>query len=40
LGLWWAEPAAALIMVPIIAREGFEDCAVEPATKRADNETQ
>ena len=24
LGWWWADPAAALIMVPIIAREGFE----------------
>src|SRR5436309_11126848 len=23
-GLWWADPAAALIMVPIIAREGFD----------------
>lgn len=23
-GWWWADPAAALIMVPIIAREGFE----------------
>jgi len=24
LGWWWADPAAALIMVPIIAREGVE----------------
>lgn len=24
LGWWWADPAAALIMVPIIAKEGFE----------------
>ena len=24
-GLWWADPIAALIMVPIIAREGIED---------------
>jgi len=24
LGWWWADPVAALIMVPIIAREGFE----------------
>lgn len=24
LGLWWADPVAALIMVPIIAKEGFE----------------
>ena len=23
-GLWWADPAAALIMVPIIAKEGIE----------------
>jgi divalent metal cation (Fe/Co/Zn/Cd) transporter len=24
LGWWWADPVAALIMVPIIAREGIE----------------
>jgi divalent metal cation (Fe/Co/Zn/Cd) transporter len=24
LGWWWADPAAALIMVPIIAREGVQ----------------
>ena len=24
LGLWWADPAAALVMTPIIAKEGFE----------------
>jgi divalent metal cation (Fe/Co/Zn/Cd) transporter len=23
-GIWWADPAAALIMTPIIAKEGFE----------------
>jgi len=23
-GLWWADPLAALVMVPVIAREGFE----------------
>jgi divalent metal cation (Fe/Co/Zn/Cd) transporter len=23
-GLWWADPAAALIMVPIIGKEGIE----------------
>ena len=23
-GLWWADPAAALIMTPIIAKEGVE----------------
>ena len=39
LGWWWADPVAALAMVPIIAKEGFEglraedscaDCACEP----------
>jgi divalent metal cation (Fe/Co/Zn/Cd) transporter len=24
LGWWWADPAAALLMVPIIVREGIE----------------
>ncbi len=24
LGLWWADPVAALVMVPIISREGYE----------------
>jgi divalent metal cation (Fe/Co/Zn/Cd) transporter len=24
LGWWWADPAAALVMVPIIAKEGIE----------------
>jgi divalent metal cation (Fe/Co/Zn/Cd) transporter len=24
LGWWWADPAAALIMIPIIAKEGFD----------------
>jgi len=24
LGWWWADPAAALVMAPIIAKEGFE----------------
>ena len=23
-GLWWADPAAALVMVPIIAKEGID----------------
>jgi divalent metal cation (Fe/Co/Zn/Cd) transporter len=35
-GLWWADPLAALVMVPVIAREGIEalrgkscaDCAI------------
>jgi divalent metal cation (Fe/Co/Zn/Cd) transporter len=37
LGLWWADPVAGLIMVPIIAKEGIEglqgkrcgDCAAQ-----------
>ncbi|HXM95225.1 MAG TPA: cation transporter [Candidatus Dormibacteraeota bacterium] len=29
LGLWWADPAAALIMVPIIAKEGIEGLKVK-----------
>jgi len=24
LGMWWADPAAALVMVPIIGKEGIE----------------
>jgi divalent metal cation (Fe/Co/Zn/Cd) transporter len=24
LGWWWADPIAALIMVPIVAKEGFD----------------
>lgn len=24
LGWWWADPVAALLMVPIIAKEGFD----------------
>ena len=36
-GLWWADPVAALIAVPIIAKEGFgglqgktwDDCAAK-----------
>lgn len=24
-GFWWADPAAAIIMVPIIAKEGVEE---------------
>ena len=40
-GLWWADPAAALAMVPIIAREGFQalrgehcdDCTVDCSTR-------
>jgi divalent metal cation (Fe/Co/Zn/Cd) transporter len=23
-GLWWADPAAAIVMVPIVVREGIE----------------
>jgi divalent metal cation (Fe/Co/Zn/Cd) transporter len=29
-GLWWADPVAALIMVPIIAKEGYEGIRGEP----------
>lgn len=29
-GLWWADPAAALVMVPLIAREGAEALAGKP----------
>ena len=31
LGWWWADPAAALVMVPIIAREGLEGLRGEPS---------
>jgi cation diffusion facilitator family transporter len=31
-GWWWADPIAALIMVPIIAREGLEGLREEPAS--------
>jgi divalent metal cation (Fe/Co/Zn/Cd) transporter len=24
VGLWWADPVAGLVIVPIIAKEGFE----------------
>lgn len=30
-GLWWGDPAAALIMVPIIANEGVENLRGEPS---------
>ncbi len=29
LGWWWADPAAALVMTPIILREGLEALRVE-----------
>jgi divalent metal cation (Fe/Co/Zn/Cd) transporter len=32
LGWWWADPIAALIMVPIIAREGVEGLRESPAS--------
>lgn len=31
LGWWWADPVAALMMVPIIAREGIEGLRGTPA---------
>ena len=30
LGLWWADPAAALVMVPIIGREGVQGLRARP----------
>jgi divalent metal cation (Fe/Co/Zn/Cd) transporter len=30
-GLWWADPVAALAMVPIIAKEGLEGFGAEAA---------
>jgi divalent metal cation (Fe/Co/Zn/Cd) transporter len=30
LGLWWADPVAGLIMVPIIAKEGIEALRGDP----------
>src|SRR5215213_9876146 len=30
-GWWWADPVAALVMVPIIVKEGIEGCAAKPA---------
>jgi divalent metal cation (Fe/Co/Zn/Cd) transporter len=29
LGWWWADPVAALVMVPIIVREGIEGVRAE-----------
>jgi divalent metal cation (Fe/Co/Zn/Cd) transporter len=29
-GLWWADPIAALVMVPIIAREGVNALRGDP----------
>jgi divalent metal cation (Fe/Co/Zn/Cd) transporter len=29
VGLWWADPVAALVMVPIIAKEGLEGFAAK-----------
>lgn len=30
LGWWWADPVAALVMVPIIAKEGFDSVTGKP----------
>ena len=30
LGLWWADPLAALVMVPIIAKEGIDGLRADP----------
>jgi divalent metal cation (Fe/Co/Zn/Cd) transporter len=32
VGWWWADPVAALVMVPIIAKEGVEGVRVPPST--------
>jgi len=34
-GLWWADSLAALVMVPIIAKEEREDCRVKPVRNAA-----
>jgi divalent metal cation (Fe/Co/Zn/Cd) transporter len=34
-GVWWADPVAALIMVPIIAKEGIEGLQGKPAMNAA-----
>jgi divalent metal cation (Fe/Co/Zn/Cd) transporter len=33
VGWWWADPVAALIMVPIIVKEGIEGLRVETCCK-------
>jgi divalent metal cation (Fe/Co/Zn/Cd) transporter len=39
LGWWWADPAAALAMVPIIAREGIEGLHSDVASRIARSDT-
>ena len=34
-GLWWADPVAALIMVPIIAKEGYDGLQAKALRSRA-----
>ena len=34
LGWWWADPIAALIMVPIIVKEGIEGLRGEPVVTK------
>jgi divalent metal cation (Fe/Co/Zn/Cd) transporter len=36
LGWWWADPVAALAMVPIIAREGVDGVGGEPSCADCD----
>ncbi len=38
-GLWWADPAAALIMVPIIAKEGIDGLQGESCQDRCETST-
>src|SRR5260370_9444787 len=39
-GLWWADPLAALVMVPIIAKEGTRDYRANPATNAPDGDVR
>jgi hypothetical protein len=34
-GLWWADPVAALIMVPIVPKKETRDCRTKPAINAA-----
>jgi divalent metal cation (Fe/Co/Zn/Cd) transporter len=34
LGWWWMDPAAGLVMVPIIGKEGFEGLRAEACCDR------
>jgi divalent metal cation (Fe/Co/Zn/Cd) transporter len=38
VGWWWADPVAALVMVPIVVREGLEGVRGEPACTRCERD--